>query len=159
MKGEHQNHSEVIFYQTDDGKSRLQVRFSGETAWLSLGQLAELFQRDNSVISKHIKNIFEERELGSEATVAKFATVQTEGVRTVTREIECYNLDVIISVGYRVKSQRGTQFRIWATARFSPTPGRHRMRTRFARRSSSMKSTGGDSLRRRRRWRRILRTQ
>ncbi|MCX5752266.1 MAG: virulence RhuM family protein [Candidatus Krumholzibacteria bacterium] len=117
MKGEHQSDSEVIFYQTDDGKSRLQVRFSGETAWLSLGQLAELFQRDKSVVSKHIKNIFEEGELRLEATVAKFATVQTEGVRTVTREIECYNLDVIISVGYRVKSHQGTQFRIWATQR------------------------------------------
>ena len=109
--------SEVILYQTEDGKSRLQVHFSGETAWLSLNQLSELFQRDKSVISKHIKNIFEEGELKPEATVAKFATVQSEGDRTVSREIEFYNLDVIISVGYRVKSHRGTQFRIWATQR------------------------------------------
>jgi len=109
--------SEVILYQTEDGKSRLQVHFSGETPWLSLNQLSELFQRDKSVISKHIRNIFEEGELKPEATVAKFATVQPEGDRTVSREIEFYNLDVIISVGYRVKSHRGTQFRIWATQR------------------------------------------
>ena len=117
MSDEHRSDSEVILYQTEDGKSRLQVRFSGETAWLSLNQLADLFQRDKSVISKHIKNIFEEGELKSEATVAKFATVQVEGSRTVNREVEFYNLDVIISVGYRVKSHRGTQFRIWATQR------------------------------------------
>ena len=77
--------------------------------------MAELFQRDKSTISRHIKNIFSEGELRQEATVAKFATVQTEGNRQVSREIEYYNLDVIISVGYRVKSQRGTQFRIWAS--------------------------------------------
>jgi hypothetical protein len=112
MKGEHQNHSEVIFYRTDDGKSRLQVRFSGETAWLSLGQLAELFQRDKSVISKHIKNLFEEGELDRNRVVANFATTATDGK---TYQVEFYNLDVIISVGYRVKSHRGTQFSIWAT--------------------------------------------
>jgi hypothetical protein len=117
MSDDHRSDSEVILYQTEDGKSRLQVRFSGETAWLSLNQLAELFQRDKSVVSKHIKNIFEEGELKPEATVAKFATVQSEGGRTVSREIEFYNLDVIISVGYRVRSHRGTQFRIWATQR------------------------------------------
>jgi hypothetical protein len=81
--------------------------------------MAELFQRDKSVISKHIRNVFDEVELKPEATVAKFATVQTEGDRTVSREIEYFNLDVIISVGYRVKSHRGTQFRIWATQRLS----------------------------------------
>ncbi|RPI99779.1 MAG: DUF1016 family protein [Deltaproteobacteria bacterium] len=81
-------------FKTEDGKSRLQVQFSGETAWLSLNQLADLFRRDKSVISKHIKNIFEEGELKSEATVAKFATVQAEGGRTVSREVEFYNLDV-----------------------------------------------------------------
>ncbi len=117
MSDDSRTDSEVILYQTEDGKSRLQVRFSGKTAWLSLNQLADLFQRDKSVISKHIKNIFEEGELKPEATVAKFATVQTEGNRTVSRAIEFYNLDVIISVGYRVKSHRGTQFRIWATQR------------------------------------------
>lgn len=108
---------EFLFYQAEDGRIRLQVRVQQETVWLSLNQMAELFQRDKSVVSKHIKNVFTEGELKPEATVAKFATVQTEGGRTVSREIEFYNLDVIISVGYRVKSLRGTQFRIWATQR------------------------------------------
>lgn len=109
--------AEFLLYQTEDGQTRLEVAFRGETCWLSLNQLAELFQRDKSVISRHIKNLFEEGELASDATVAKFATVQTEGVKRVSREIEFFNLDVIISVGYRVKSHRGTQFRIWATQR------------------------------------------
>lgn len=109
--------SSIILYQTEDGRTRVDVQFKGETAWLSLNQMAELFQRDKSVISKHIKNTFAEGELRTEATIAKFATVQTEGRRAVSRDIECYNLDVIISVGYRVKSHRGTQFRIWATQR------------------------------------------
>jgi hypothetical protein len=95
----------------------LEVRFKDETVWLSLNQMVDLFQRDKSVISRHIKNVFEEAELHPEATVAKSATVQSEGRRSVEREIEFYNLDVIISVGYRVKSHRGTQFRIWATQR------------------------------------------
>ena len=94
--------SEIIFYQTEDGRTRVEVQFKGETAWLSLNQMAELFQRDKSVISKHIKNAFDEGKLRPEATVAKFATVQTEGNRTVSRDIEFYNLDVIIAVGYRV---------------------------------------------------------
>ena len=109
--------SELILYQTEDNRTRIEVRLENETVWLSLNQLAELFQRDKSVISKHIRNVFEEGELQPEATAAKYATVQTEGARTVSREIEFYNLDAIISVGYRVKSQRGTQFRIWATQR------------------------------------------
>ena len=98
--------SEIIFYQTEDGRTRVEVQFKGETAWLSLNQMAELFQRDKSVISKHIKNAFDEGELRPEATVAKFATVQTEGNRTVSRDIEFYNLDVIIAVGYRVADAR-----------------------------------------------------
>ena len=109
--------AEFLLYQTEDGRSRVEVRFDGETAWLSLGQMTELFQRDKSVISRHIKNVFEEGELSPEATVAKSATVQREGDREVTREVEYFNLDAIISVGYRVKSNRGTQFRIWATQR------------------------------------------
>jgi hypothetical protein len=108
---------EFLLYQTEDGRTRLEVRVQDETVWLSLNQLAELFQRDKSVISRHINNVFDEGELHREATVAKSATVQTEGGKQVTREIEFFNLDVIISVGYRVKSQRGTQFRIWATQR------------------------------------------
>jgi hypothetical protein len=93
------------------------VRVFRESVWLSLAQIAELFQRDKSVISRHIANVFEEGELARAATVANLATVQTEGERHVERAIEYFNLDVIISVGYRVKSQRGTQFRIWATQR------------------------------------------
>jgi len=109
--------SELILYQTDDNRTRIEVRLENETVWLTLNQMAELFQRDKSVISKHIKNIFEEGELPLEATVAKNATVQSEGTRTVSRNLEFYNLDVIIAVGYRVKSHRGTQFRQWATQR------------------------------------------
>ena len=108
---------EIILCQTEDGRTRLEVRIKDETVWLSLNQMADLFQRDKSVISRHIKNVFAEGELRPEATVAKSATVQTEGGRAVGREIEFYNLDVIISVGYRVKSHRGTQFRIWAAQR------------------------------------------
>ncbi len=108
---------EFLLYTTEDGKTRVQVRLQNETVWLSLNQLAELFQRDKSVISRHIRNIFEEGELEPASTVANFATVQNEGGREVTRDIEYYNLDIIISVGYRVKSHRGTQFRIWATQR------------------------------------------
>lgn len=109
--------SDLVLYQTEDGRTRIQCRFEEETVWLSLNQMADLFQRNKSVISRHIKNLFEEGELTPEATVAKSATVQSEGGKQVTRSIEFYNLDVIISVGYRVKSQRGVQFRIWATQR------------------------------------------
>jgi hypothetical protein len=109
--------SEFLLYQTEDGNTRIEVRLEGETVWLSLNQMADLFGRDKSVISKHIRNVFEEGELAPGSTVAKFATVQIEGTREVTRLIESYNLDVIISVGYRVKSLRGMQFRIWATQR------------------------------------------
>lgn len=102
-------------YTTEDGITKVEVTFDNDTVWLSLDQIAELFQKNKSTISRHIKNIFSEGELLAEATVAKFATVQKEGYRTVERQIDFYNLDVIISVGYRVKSLRGTQFRIWAT--------------------------------------------
>lgn len=109
--------TEFLLYETEDGRTRIDVRMAGETVWLSLTQLAELFGRDKSVISRHIKNVYDEGELTPAATVAFFATVQQEGERQVRRDIEFYNLDVIISVGYRVKSQRGTQFRMWATQR------------------------------------------
>ena len=108
--------SSIIMYTTEDGLTKIETTFDEDTVWLSLDQMAELFQRDKSTISRHIKNIFTEGELRPEATVAKFATVQTEGNRQVTRDIDYYNLDVIISVGYRVKSLRGTQFRIWASS-------------------------------------------
>lgn len=107
--------SEMIIYTTEDGMTKVDVNFDGDTVWLTMNQMAELFQRDKSTISRHIKNVYEEGELQKSATVAYFATVQTEGERSVERQMEYYNLDVIISVGYRIKSQRGVQFRIWAT--------------------------------------------
>jgi hypothetical protein len=106
---------EILLYQTDDGQTELDVRLEAETVWLNLNQMAVLFQRDKSVISRHLGNIFSTGELARESTVAKFATVQQEGARKVERRIDYYNLDAIISVGYRVNSIRGTQFRIWAT--------------------------------------------
>jgi len=112
-----ENLGEIIIYQTEDGLTKIETKFEQDTVWLSLDQMAELFQRDKSTVSRHIKNVFEEGELERESTVANFATVQIEGTREVTRNIEFYNLDVIISVGYRVKSIRGTQFRRWATER------------------------------------------
>lgn len=111
------NNDNMLIYQSEDGKIKIDVRFERETVWLSLDQMATLFGRDKSTISRHIKNVFEEGELYPQATVANFATVQSEGNREVARNIDYYNLDVIISVGYRVKSQQGTQFRIWATQR------------------------------------------
>lgn len=107
--------SHMIIYTTEDGLTKIDTTFDEDTVWLSIDQMAELFQRDKSTISRHIKNIYSEGELVREGTVAFFATVQMEGDRQVAREICYYNLDVIISVGYRVKSKRGTQFRIWAT--------------------------------------------
>ena len=105
--------SEIILYQPNETVS-LEVRMENETVWLSINQMSELFGRDKSVISRHIAAIYNEAELEREATVAKNATVQNENGRTVLRTIEYYNLDVIISVGYRVKSKRGTKFRQWA---------------------------------------------
>lgn len=110
------NKGEVIIYQTPDGSTQLDVQLENESVWLSLNQMSTLFDRDKSVISRHIRNIYKEQELEEKATVAKNATVQNENGREVVRQIEYYNLDVIISVGYRVKSQRGTQFRIWANS-------------------------------------------
>jgi hypothetical protein len=109
--------TEIILYSTPDGAAKLQVRLENETVWLTINQMAELFDRDKSVISRHIQNVYEENELLPASTVAKFATVQNEGARKISRDLEYYNLDVIISVGYRVKSLQGTQFRIWATQR------------------------------------------
>lgn len=110
------SNNEIIIYTTEDGITKVETTFDGDTVWLSLDQMAELFQRDKSTISRHIKNIFSECELQQSTTVANFATVQNEGDRQVERQITFYNLDVIISVGYRVKSIRGTQFRIWASS-------------------------------------------
>ena len=104
----------IVVYRSSDGVVQLDVQLADETVWLTLNQLAVLFDRNKSVISRHISNIYSEGELIREATVAKNATVQNENGRRVVRQIEYYNLDVIISVGYRVKSLRGTQFRQWA---------------------------------------------
>lgn len=109
-----QNTGDIIIYQTEDGLTKINVNIQGETVWLSLDLMAELFQRDKSTISRHIKNIFSEGELSPNSVVAKFATTAADGK---TYQVDYYNLDVIISVGYRVKSVRGTQFRIWATQR------------------------------------------
>ncbi len=109
--------TEFLLYRTDDGRVRIETRMEDETVWLTLQQMSELFQVDKSGISRHLKNIFESGELALEATVAKFATVQYEGERSVSRNLEYYNLDAIISVGYRVNSIRGTHFRQWATGR------------------------------------------
>src|SRR3989304_2050003 len=110
-------HSQFLLYQSSDGQTRLEVRLENETVWLSLNQMAELFQTTKQNVSLHIQNIYAEGELRREATVKEYLTVQKEGSREVSRSLEHYNLDVIISVGYRVKSHRGTQFRIWATQR------------------------------------------
>ena len=108
---------DILLYQTEDGSTRIDVRLKDETLWLTQMQMAELFQRDKRTISEHISNVYEEGELSQEATVRNFRTVQKEGNREVERDLASYNLDVAISVGYRVKSIRGTQFRIWATQR------------------------------------------
>ena len=106
---------QFLLYQTPDGDSQIEVKLQNDTVWLSLDQMAELFQRNKSTISRHIKNVLEDGELQEKATIANFATVQNEGTRKVERVIAYYNLDMIISVGYRVHSYRGVQFRIWAT--------------------------------------------
>ena len=107
--------SNLLMYTTEDGITKVEVTLELDTVWLSIDQMAELFQKNKSTISRHIKNIYAEGELMETSTVAFFATVQIEGEREVKRHIAYYNLDVIISVGYRVKSLRGTQFRIWAS--------------------------------------------
>ncbi len=103
--------SNIIIYTTEDGLTKIETAFDEDTVWLSIDQMAELFQRDKSTISRHIKNIFSEGELVRESVVANFATTAADGK---IYQVDYYNLDVIISVGYRVKSKRGTQFRIWA---------------------------------------------
>ena len=108
---------EVLFYHSEDGTTRIEVRLEGETVWLSQKAMAELFQTTKQNVSLHIQHLFEEGELTPEATVKQYLTVQAEGNRQIRRAVDHYNLDVIIAVGYRVKSHRGTQFRIWATER------------------------------------------
>ena len=110
-----QPRGEILVYQAGDGETKVEVSLRDETVWLTLNQLADLFERDKSVISRHLRNIFKSGELNKESTVAKNATVQLEGDRRVERTVAFYNLDAIISIGYRVNSKRGTQFRTWAT--------------------------------------------
>ena len=132
-----ENKTELIIYQTEDGQTKIHVHMENETVWLSLDQMAELFQRDKSTISRHIKNIFDEGELTRDSVVANFATTATDGK---TYHVDYYNLDVIISVGYRVKSLRGTQFRIWANSVL-----REYLIKGFAMNDDLLKQSGGGS--------------
>ena len=125
----------ILIYTTEDGLTKIDTTFDGDTVWLSIDQMAELFQRDKSTISRHIKNIFAEGELERDSVVAKFATTAADGK---TYQVEFYNLDIIISVGYRVKSKRGTQFRIWATGIL-----KEYMRKGFALDDERLKNLGG----------------
>ena len=106
---------DVVLYQADDGRTRLEVQLDRDTVWLSQRQMAELFEKDTDTVGLHIRNIYKEGELPKEGTAEESSVVQDEGGRQVRRQVHFYNLDVIISVGYRVKSKRGTQFRQWAT--------------------------------------------
>src|ERR1035437_4700929 len=112
-----ETNSQLIIYQKEDGTPDINVTFANESVWLNQYQLEELFQTDGTSIVKHIQNIYESNELKEDATCAKIAQVQKEGAREVTRQVKYYNLDMIISVGYRVQSHIATQFRIWATQR------------------------------------------
>lgn len=139
MKMEHfentQNNSEMVIYTTADGLTKIETTFDGDTVWLSIDQMAELFQRDRSVIGKHIRNIFKEGELQKESVWAKFAYTASDGK---VYDVDYYNLDVIISVGYCVKSQRGVQFRIWSTGIL-----KEYMRKGFALDDERLKNLGG----------------
>ena len=110
---------EIVLYQTEDGRTRVECRFVDETLWLSQVLIAELFQKDVRTVNEHLQNIYEQGEIEEQATIRKFRIVRREGPREVEREIEHYNLDAILAVGYRVRSERGTQFRRWATERLS----------------------------------------
>ena len=134
-KDEMNQESNIIIYTTEDGLVKIETTFDGDTVWLSIDQMAELFQRDRSVIGKHIRNIFKEGELQKESVWAKFAYTAADGK---IYQVDYYNLDVIISVGYRVKSKRGTQFRIWATNIL-----KEYMRKGFAMDDERLKNLGG----------------
>ena len=131
---------EIIVYQAPDGLTKVDVRFEGDTVWLTQAQLVDLYHSSKANISEHIKHIFEDGEQSEEATVRKFRTVQMEGNRQVTREIAHYNLDIIIAVGYRVRTRVGTQFRQWATARL-----KEYMQKGFALDDDRLKGNGGGS--------------
>ncbi len=114
-----ENKSELILYQTEDGKTRLEVRLQDETVWLTQKMMSDLFQVAVPTINEHIKNIYAEGELASGATIREFLIVQKEGAREVSRSVEFYNLELIVAVGFRVRSPRGTQFRKWAIDRLN----------------------------------------
>ena len=135
-----QKFGEIIVYQSDDGLTRVDVRFEGDSVWLTQTQLIELYHSSKSNISEHIKHIFEDGELSEEATVRKFRTVQNEGGRQVTRDIIHYNLDMIIAIGYRVRTQVGVHFRQWATARL-----KEYMQKGFTLDDERLKGNGGGS--------------
>ena len=143
MKSEN---SEIIIYQTEDGRTKIDVRMDDETVWLTQIQMAELFQTTKQNISLHINNAFKEGEIEPSATVKEYLTVQNEGEREVTRSVKHYNLDVIISVGYRVKSLRGTQFRRWALEVL-----KEYLRKGFAMNDDLLKKAGGGDY-----WRELL---
>lgn len=127
--------SEIVMYQTEDGLTKIEVTFDNDTVWLSIDQMAELFQRDRSVIGKHIRNIFKEGELVKNSVWAKFAYTASD---EKDYQVDFYNLNVVISVGYRVKSLRGTQFRIWASSVL-----KEYMRKGFAMNDDLLKNNGG----------------
>ena len=110
---------QILIYKTEGGETQIDVQLEQETVWLNQAQMSELFDKDLRTINEHIQNVYKEGELEKTSTIRKSRIVRQEGARKVARNIEHYNLDVIISVGYRVKSQRGTQFRIWSNARTS----------------------------------------
>lgn len=134
-QGDINRKSNIIIYTTEDGLAKIDTTFDGDTVWLSIDQMAELFQRDRSVIGKHVRNVFKEGELSKESVWAKFAYTAADGK---VYDVDYYNLDVIISVGYRVKSKRGTQFRIWATGIL-----KEYMRKGFALDDERLKKLGG----------------
>ena len=119
MSKKEQNNSELVLYQTEDGKTRVEVRLQDETVWLTQKMMSDLFQVAVPTINEHIKNIFIEGELSSRSTIRKFLIVQNEGTRKVSRNIDFFNLEMIVAVGFRVRSQRGTQFRKWAIDRLN----------------------------------------
>lgn len=114
-----QNETSILIYQTEDGDTKIDVRLENETVWMTQKAIAERYQKSVNTINEHIKNIYAESELQELATIRKNRIVQTEGKRDVEREVSFYNLEMILSIGYRVRSHRGTQFRQWATERLN----------------------------------------
>jgi hypothetical protein len=119
MEGLMTNKNDILIYQTEDGKTKIDVKIENETVWMTQKSIAELYQKGTNTINEHIKNIYEEKELDENRTIRKNRIVQNEGNRRVEREVNFYNLEMIIAVGYRVRSHRGTQFRRWATERLN----------------------------------------